>query len=80
MIGEAVDTAFTLGWALAAWIILTAGVVVLALYAVVAIVAAPVQAARGALSGAVAASRALRALGEQPERYRPPQRPAWAAA
>ena len=31
------------------------------------------------LRGSLAASRAARALGEQPERYRPPQRPSWAA-
>ncbi len=32
MIADAVDTLFTLGWALLAWIALTAGAVVLALY------------------------------------------------
>ena len=35
MIGEAVDTAVTLGWALLAWIVLTAVAVGLGLYAVV---------------------------------------------
>ena len=80
MIADAVDTAVTLGWALLVWIVLTAAVGVAAVYAVVVAVAAPVNAAREALGGAVAASTALRALGEQPERYRPPQRPAWAAA
>ena len=80
MIADAVDTAVTLGWALLVWIVLTAAVAVAAVYAVVVAVAAPVNAAREALSGAVAASAALNALGEQPERYRPPQRPTWAAA
>ncbi|WP_406156921.1 hypothetical protein [Streptomyces canus] len=80
MIADAVDTAVTLGWALLAWIVLTAAVGVAAVYAVVVAVAAPVNAAREALSAALAASGALNALREQPERYRPPQRPAWAAA
>jgi hypothetical protein len=38
VIGEAVDTLVTLGWALAVWIVLTAGAVTLALYAVTVIV------------------------------------------
>lgn len=80
MIGEAVDTAVTLGWALAVWVVLLALTAALALHAVVVAVAVPVGAACRAVTAALAASRALRALGEQPERYRPPQRPAWAAA
>ena len=80
MIADAVDTAVTLGWALLVWIVLTAAASVAAVYAVVVAVAAPVNAAREAVAGAVAASTALNALGEQPDRYRPPQRPAWAAA
>lgn len=67
MIAEAVDTAFTLGWALLAWIVLTAAVAVAAVYAVVVAVTAPVNAAREALSGALAASGALRALRPLPE-------------
>lgn len=35
MIAEAIDTLFTLGWALLAWIALTAAAATLALYAVV---------------------------------------------
>ncbi|MGW7726264.1 hypothetical protein ACWGJ6_23380 [Streptomyces canus] len=80
MIAEAIDALITLSWALLAWIMLLAAVGVAAVYAVVVAVAAPVNAAREALSGALAASGALNALREQPERYRPPQRPAWAAA
>ena len=67
MIADAVDTVFTLGWALLAWIVLTAAVAVAAVYAVVVAVAAPVNAAREALSGALAASGALRALRPLPE-------------
>lgn len=80
MIGEVVDAVLTLGWVLAAWIFVFAAVGVLAVYAAVAVVAVPVHAACAAVSAALAASRALRALGEQPERYRPPQCPSWAAA
>lgn len=59
---EAVDTIRTLGWALAAWIVLLAVVVTLAAYTVVAAVAWPCTTARDALRGALAASRAVRAL------------------
>ncbi|MFJ9012300.1 hypothetical protein [Streptomyces canus] len=38
MIADAVDTVIALGWALAAWIVLTAAVATLALYAVTVIV------------------------------------------
>lgn len=69
MIADAVDTVFTLGWALLVWIVLTAAVAVAAVYAVVVAVAAPVNAAREALSGAVAASGALNALRERPTPY-----------
>ena len=61
---EAVDTIRTLGWALAAWIVLTAITVTLAAYTVIAAVAWPCGAARDALTAALAASRALRALPE----------------
>jgi len=77
---EAIDTVRTLGWALAVWIVLLAITVTLAAYTVVAEVAWPCNAARDALSGALSASRALRALRDRPDRYRPQQRPLWAAA
>ncbi|WP_405673170.1 hypothetical protein [Streptomyces sp. NBC_01530] len=80
MIAEAVDTAFTLGWALAAWIVLTAAAGVLGLYAVAVGVWAALRPATEAVGRALAASRALRALRAEPDRYRPPRRPAWAAA
>ncbi len=80
MIADAVDTLITLGWALAAWIFLCAVFATLALYAAVAAVAVPVGAACRAVAGALAASEALRTLGEQPERYRPRQQLVWAAA
>ncbi|MFF7550907.1 hypothetical protein ACFZCU_45995 [Streptomyces canus] len=70
MIADAVDTAFTLGWALLAWILLTAAAAVTAVYAAVVAVTAPVNAARAALGGALAASGAVNALRE---RQNPPQ-------
>jgi hypothetical protein len=81
VIAEAVDTATSIGWAIAAWITLTAAAATLALYAVVVTAAWPCRAAAEAVTAALAASRALRALHGQPERYRPPQRrtgPQWA--
>lgn len=80
MIAEAVDTLIVLGWALLAWIAVAAGVVTLALWTVAATAWSVVSGACRAVAGALAAERALRALGEQPDRYRPPQRPSWAAA
>jgi hypothetical protein len=67
VIADAVDTAVTLGWALLVWIVLTAAVGVAGVYAVVVAVATPVNAAREALSGALAASGAVRALRPLPE-------------
>jgi hypothetical protein len=84
VIAEAIDTAITLGWALAAWIVLTAAAVCLAVYAGAVAVWWPCRAARDALAGALAASRALRALRSWPEPQRVPQRrtaphaPTWA--
>jgi hypothetical protein len=80
VIADAVDTAFTLGWALAAWIVLTAAAGCAAVYAVVVAVWWPCRAAGEAVAGALAASRALRALRDRPDRYRPRVRPLWAAA
>ena len=84
MISEAVDTAYTLGWALAAWIVLCATVATAALYALAVTVWTPIQAARKAVAGAVAAERALRALPEPqaaheaPRAHTAPPFPAWA--
>jgi len=61
---EAIDTVRTLGWALAVWIVLLAITVTLAAFTAVAAVAWPCTTARDALSGALAASRAVRALPE----------------
>ena len=80
MIAEAIDTALTLGWALAAWIVLVSLAAALALHTVLVAVAAPVLAACRAVAGALAAWRAVRALELQPDRYRPRQTPLWAAA
>jgi hypothetical protein len=84
VIADAVDTAFTLGWALAAWIVLTAAAGCAAVYAAAVAVWWPCHAARDAVTGALAASWALRALRSHPEPQRAPQRrtaprpPAWA--
>lgn len=78
MIADAVDTAFTLGWALLAWIVLTAAAAVTAVYAAVVAVTAPVNAARTALSGALAASGALNALREHQDTPQALTRPSWA--
>lgn len=78
MIAEAIDAAYTLGWALLTWIILTAAVAVAAVYAAVVAVATPVNAARTALSGAVAASGALNALRERQNAPRALTGPSWA--
>lgn len=78
MIADAVDTAFTLGWALLAWIGLTAAAAVTAVYAVVVAVATPANAARTALSGALAASAALNALRERQIAPQALTGPSWA--
>ena len=91
MIGEAIDTALTLGWALAVWIVLTSAAAALALYTVLVtawcLVRVTVTAAMGArrlLRGRVSASQTLRAI---PEPRAPhaasdartgPQAPSWA--
>lgn len=80
MIAEALEAAWMVASALAAWIVAGVVAVTVGLYAVVVVVTVPVHAAWTGVSGALAASRAVRALGEQPGRYRPPQRPSWAAA
>ncbi|MCX4596150.1 hypothetical protein OG819_42815 [Streptomyces sp. NBC_01549] len=80
MIAEAIHTATAIGWAIVAWIVLTSAAACLALYAVVVTVATPIRAACRALTAALAAWRALTALAEHPDRYKPRQRPLWAAA
>ena len=76
MITEAIDTAFTIARALLAWLAILATVVAVGVWAWIG----TVWVACEAVTAALAASGAVRALGEQPERYRPPQRPSWAAA
>ncbi|UJV42049.1 hypothetical protein [Streptomyces sp. AMCC400023] len=80
MIAEALEAAWLVASALAAWIVAGVVAVTVGLYGVVVAVTLPVHAACTALGAALAAAGALRALGEQPGRYRPPQRPSWAAA
>jgi hypothetical protein len=90
VIGEAFDTAVTLGLALLAWIALLSAVVVAALYTVVAVACCAVRAtvrgakaSRAALSVALRASspsEALRELHDAPGASQAPSRPApaWA--
>jgi hypothetical protein len=78
VIADAVDTAFTLGWALLVWIVLAAAVGVAAVYAVVVAVATPVNAARTALSGALAASGAVNALRDRQNTPQALTGPSWA--
>ena len=81
MIADAIDTATRIGWAIAAWIVLTSAAATLALHTVVVAVAWPPRTAWKAVTGALAASRALRALRAHPHHYRPAQRhtaPSWA--
>lgn len=80
MIAEAIDTVVSIGWAIVAWIVLTSAAACLALYTALVAVATPVRAACRALTAALAAWRALNALAEHPDRYKPRQRPLWAAA
>jgi hypothetical protein len=61
---EAIDTVRTLGWALAVWIVLLAVAGVLAVYTLAAAVAWPCETAWRAVTGALAASRAVRTLPE----------------
>lgn len=77
MIAEALEAAWLVASALAAWIAAGVVVVTVGLYAVVVAVTVPVHAACTAVGAALAAAGALRALGEHPGRYRPPQRPSW---
>lgn len=78
---EAVDTVRTLGWALLTWIVLMAVVALVVVSAAIATVSWPCEAAWRALSAALAASRALRALPEAQTTLTVAQRrtaPAWA--
>jgi len=78
---EALTTVRTLGWVLIAWLAAVSVAASLAVYAVVVAVAWPCKTARDGLSGALAASRALRALPEHRNAHRATHaraRPSWA--
>lgn len=66
---EAVAAIRALGWAPAVWIVLMAVVMTLAAYTVVAAVAWPCTVARDALTAALAASHAHRALPEHQQAH-----------
>jgi hypothetical protein len=74
VIAEAIDTAITLGWALAAWIAVLAAVASIVLLAGTAVGMWAVRGAWRVLCGHVAASRAPQAPFIQPAPERAPQR------
>jgi hypothetical protein len=84
VIAEAVDTLRTLGWALAAWIVLLSLAGALALHTALVAAVWPCRTAWEALDAALAASQALRALREHPAPERAsqtrtaPRVPSWA--
>ncbi|HWM95539.1 MAG TPA: hypothetical protein VNO54_00640 [Streptosporangiaceae bacterium] len=81
MIAEAIDTAYTIGWAIVAWITLTAAFATLALYTVVVAVAFACEALWRGVTAAVAAVQRLGAPALPPEPQKPPQAraaPSWA--
>jgi len=78
---EAVDALITLGWALAAWIVILSAIATIALFIGCAAVTWAARVACGALGAAVAAAQACRALQDHsaPEKpadgHTPPVRP-----
>ena len=84
IVAEAFDTLRTLGWTLAAWIVLLSLAGALALHTAVVAAVWPCHTAWEALDAALAASKALRALREHPEPERAsrartaPRVPSWA--
>jgi hypothetical protein len=71
VIAEAIDTVWTLGWALFVWFVLCAVFATLALYTLAVAVWWPCRAAREGVAGALAASQALRALHVHLGHHRP---------
>jgi len=81
VIAEAIDTAYTIGAAILAWIVLTAAFATLALYTVVVAVAFACEAVWRGVTATVAAVRRSRAPELPPEPQKPPQArvaPSWA--
>jgi hypothetical protein len=84
VIAEAIAAVTALGWALAVWIVLLAATVTAAGYTLTVAVWWPCSTAREAVAGALAASRAVRALRDHPEPQKPAcarvahSRPTWA--
>jgi len=80
VIGEAIDTAYTIGWALLAWVVLTAAFATLALYAAVVAVAFACEVLWRGAAAAVAAVQRLGAPALPPEPQKPPRAravPSW---
>jgi hypothetical protein len=71
VIAEAIDTVLTLGWALAAWIVLVSLAAALALHAVLAIVWWACRTAWRGVAGARSAVQRLKALIPHPEPRKP---------
>lgn len=80
LVADAVATLATVWHALLVWIMLGAVVATAGLLGGIATVVWPWITAWERVTGALAASRALRAYRVEPDRYRPPQQPFWAAA
>lgn len=81
VIAEAIDTALTLGWALAVWIVLLAAVAGAALYAVVVTVACACRAVWRGVAAALAALQRPSGPESLPEPHEPPHArtaPSWA--
>jgi hypothetical protein len=81
VIAEAIDTAFTLGWAFLIWLVVVAFFAGVALYAVVVTVACACRAVRRGVAAALALVQRPSAPELLPEPHEPPHAhtaPSWA--
>lgn len=81
MIGEAVETVITLGWAFLVWIVLLAATATLALWTVIVTAAWACHAAWRGVTAVVALVQHSEAPASPPEPHKPSQprpRPSWA--
>lgn len=73
MIGDAVDTLITLGWAFAVWFLLCAMAATAALYTVAVTIACACRALSRGVAAALAAVQRLKDPEPHPEPHKPPQ-------
>lgn len=84
MIGEAIDTLFTLGWALAVWLVLLATVATVVLYTLAVTAAWACRAVRRGVAAVVALAQHIETPAPLPAPHKPPHarlartRPTWA--